>query len=190
MNPELPALKWDGYCWEGEIVLPSWRGFQTRRGPYAAMSSDDPSDGTSLIRFDTDGLGHVPPTEAQIATYRWLIEHEAEVASTVLNAVFVEYPRLSAEYIDAYDAEDAQIAAQRALPLERPEQLRLVMGLYAVFILPVAKDGVGYGGFEFGCVWEEEHGLGVLTHKARVVEVGHADTAFDGRRAQRDVTGA
>jgi hypothetical protein len=190
MNPDLPKLKWDGYCWEGEIVLSSWRGFQTRRGPYASVSSNDPSDGTCSIRFDTGNSGQVPPTEVQIAAYKWLIAHERKVTAAVLNVVFAEYPRFRAEYIDAYDAEDAQSAAQSAPPLTHPEQLRLVMGLYAVFVLPIAKDGVGYVGFEYGCVWEEEHGLGVMTHKARVVEIGAADTAFNDHIAQRDAAGA
>jgi hypothetical protein len=186
MNPELPPLEWDDYCWEAEIVLPSWRRFQTRRGAYASVSSPDPSDGSTRIRFDTDGAGRVPPTEAQIAAYRWLIQHEAEVAAAVLNAIFAEYPRFRAEYIGDYDDEDAQAAQQSAPPLDRAEQLKELIGLYAVFILPLPKDGVGYTGFEFGCVWEEEHGLGVLVHKNRVVEIGHADTAFDGNRAEED----
>jgi hypothetical protein len=188
VNADLPALTWDSYCWQGEIVLPSWRGFQSRRGPYAAVSSDDPSDGSATLRFDTDGAGRVPPTAAQVAAYRWLVEREAEVAGAVLNAIFTQYPRFREEYIEAYDGEDAQAAAQEAPPLERPEQLKVLMGLYAVTVLPLPKDGVGYVGFEFGCVWES-HGLGVLTHKNRVVEIGQADTAFDGNRAEEDSYG-
>jgi hypothetical protein len=188
VNPELPPLEWDGYCWEGEIVIPSWRGFQTRRGRYAALSSPAPSDGTVLLRFDTGDAGRAPPNEAQIAAFRWLTERESEVTSSVLQAIFAEYPDFRWEYIDAYDGEDAQWAAQLAPPLERPEQLRSVMGPYGVFILAIAKEGVAYVGFEFGCVWEEEHGLGVLTHKSRVVEVGPASTSFDGRHALRDAS--
>lgn len=188
MNPELPLLVWDGYCWEREVVLPSWRGFQTRRGPYAAVNSDEPSDGTIRVRFDTNGAGQVPPTATQVAAYRWLVDHEAEVVSAVLDAVFAEYPRFREEYIDAYDGEGAQLAAQTAPPLDRPELLKHVMGPYASFVLRVARDGVGYVGFELGCVWEG-HGLGILTHKNRVVEIGQAPTAFDGHRAQEDAAG-
>lgn len=34
-----------------------------------------------------------------------------------------------------------------------------------------------YIGYEFGCEWEEEHGLGVLMHGTKVIEVGFAETA-------------
>ena len=186
MNAELPPLKWDGYCWEGEIVLASWRGFQTRRGLYAGISSERPSDGSARVRFDTGDAERVPPTVAQIAAFQWLVEHETEVTAAILNAVFAQYPVFRTEYIDCYEAEDAQIAAQNALPLERPEQLRMVMGLSGVFVLPVVKDSLGYVGFELRCVWEEEHGLGVMTHKDRVIDIGGAYSAFVPHRARED----
>lgn len=31
--PPFPSLTWDGYSWAGGIRLPSWAGFQPRRGP-------------------------------------------------------------------------------------------------------------------------------------------------------------
>ena len=41
------------------------------------------------------------------------------------------------------------------------------------------KDNFAYIGFEFGCEWDEEHGLGVMMHKDSVVVIGQADTSFD-----------
>jgi hypothetical protein len=184
VTPELPPLKWDGYSWEGEVVLPSWRAFHTPRGRAVRAKNHGPSEGTVRIRFKA--AGNEPPAESQTAAYRWLLDHEAESTSAVLSAAFAEYPRYREEFIDAYDDEDAQSAAQQAPPLERAEELSALMEPYCVFVLPVEKDGVAYVGFEFKCVWEAEHGLGVLTHKGRVVEVGHAPTAFDARLARKD----
>ena len=48
------------------------------------------------------------------------------------------------------------------------------------------KDGLPCFGYEFGCTWDGEHGLGVLMHGKRVVEVGGADTAFTLWIAKRD----
>lgn len=45
--------------------------------------------------------------------------------------------------------------------------------------LAISKDGFAYVGFELGCSWDEEHGLGVLTHKDHVVKIGEAETAFE-----------
>jgi len=56
--------------------------------------------------------------------------------------------------------------------------LRQLIGLYAVNVHQVVKNDLPYLGFEFGCAWDEEHGLGVLMHGMRAVEVGEGDTAI------------
>jgi hypothetical protein len=60
------------------------------------------------------------------------------------------------------------------------------VGLYAVNIHQLDNDGVPYVGYEFGCEWDEEHGLGVLMHGTRLIEVGFADTAILLWIAERD----
>jgi hypothetical protein len=61
-----------------------------------------------------------------------------------------------------------------------------LIGLSSVHVLSVAKDGIAYIGFEFGCTWDGEHGLGVMTHRDRVIEVGGADTSFLAWIAEQD----
>jgi hypothetical protein len=73
--------------------------------------------------------------------------------------------------------------------LQNPSDLKPLMGLSTVHIGDVEKDGFAYIGFEFGCNWEEEHGLGVMTHKDRIIEVGDAETAFDAWRLRRGEIG-
>jgi hypothetical protein len=51
--------------------------------------------------------------------------------------------------------------------------LRLVQLHIPVF----AHGGISPVGFEFDCDWSCEHGVGVLTHRGRVVDVGAADVA-------------
>ena len=48
----------------------------------------------------------------------------------------------------------------------------------AVNVHPIQHQGLPYAGFEFGCTWDDEHGLGVLMHGTRVVKIGGADTAI------------
>jgi hypothetical protein len=70
------------------------------------------------------------------------------------------------------------------------EDLRPLIGLHSVNVHPLKKNGMPYLGFEFGCTWDEEHGLGVLTHGTRVVEVGGADTAILLWLAEKDAKSA
>ena len=85
-------------------------------------------------------------------------------------------------------------------PVADAGDFRRLTGLHAVHVHQVAlralndelADGVPYVGFEFGCTWDDEHGLGILMHGQRAVEIGGADTAFllwiaeqDAERPQR-----
>jgi hypothetical protein len=181
--PPFPSLKWDGYCWGHRIVLPAWTGFQARQGGYGSVSSPKPSTGAARLRVQSPGkkAGPKPPSAEQAAAYRYLLGHEEAVRDAVLRANFAAYPGWKAD-IDFGDEADASMP-----DIDRPEQLKHLVGLFAVHLLKVAKGGAAYVGFEFGCTWDEEHGLGALTHRRRVVEVGQADVAFTEWAARRDL---
>ena len=174
--PPFPTLTFDDYCWVGSVRLRTWAGFQTRRGPYASVSSPEASDGTVKLYVHCDGDGPVPPSAEQSAAFAYLIQDEKIVTDSVLTAIFERYPQFREEALDAYDDSEASLALFPEI--SRPEQLRPLIGLSIVHVLGDAKDGRSYVGFEFGCVWEREHGLGVMTHGDRVLAVGAAETSF------------
>ncbi len=182
--PPFPRLGWDDGFWVGEITLPSWVDFQTRRGGYNSVSSAHPSDGSvQLVVVPSDEKSQTPPTVEQVAAFRHLLDHEASVAASVLRALFDRYPEEKKAYDEDYDEEDDV----QALPvIQNPGELHTLIGLSIVHVLSVVKDGVAYVGFEFGCVWDREHGAGVMTHLGRVTALGQADTAFVAWIARRD----
>lgn len=76
---------------------------------------------------------------------------------------------------------------EEALPADlTPARLRDVVSLQTVSVLPVERDSIAYVGFILECAWEEEHGLGVLTHLDRVATVGDSDDADTEWVARRD----
>jgi hypothetical protein len=187
-SPPFPPLRWHHETWTCDLILPEWAGFQTRGGPYDAVSSPAPSDGTFRLRVTVAGSDRLAPTTEQANAFQYLREHGLAIRDAILANVFAQYPQFREEYLDALDEEDEDFPeiAAAVLVLDRPDQLAGLMGLGNVFLLTEARDGVGYVGFEFGCEWESEHGLGVLTHRARIIDVGQAPTAFDGRAAEAD----
>jgi hypothetical protein len=83
------------------------------------------------------------------------------------------YPSLQEQY--GYDDEDAE----RHMPTVHDDAaFRNLIGLHSVFIHPLQRNGLPYLGFEFGCTWDDEHGLGFMMHGDRVVDCGGADSAF------------
>jgi len=179
-----PSLVWDEFFWTSTTILPAWRGFQCRLGPYGSRKSKKPSDGTTPLAITTPRKdSQSPPSPEQAAAYRYFTAHQEAIRDSILEAVFDEYPGYRAAYYADYDLDESDTT----LPaLDRPEQLRNLIGLSNVLIHSVEREGVAYVGYEFGCAWEEEHGLGAMTHRNRVVKVGGADVSILAWIAERD----
>ncbi|MFO0966328.1 MAG: hypothetical protein U0793_12195 [Gemmataceae bacterium] len=169
-TPPFPPLKWDGYFWTARIVLNSWRGFQSRLGAYASQTSSNESDGTARLSIEPPGAKQTPPSPEQANAFRYLLENEAAIRDAIVAAVFEEYPALRQRSL-----EDGFVAEDDMPVLERVDELKAHIGLSTIHVLRVAKDGVAYVGLEFGCSWDEEHGLGLMTHRDRLVELPDMD---------------
>jgi hypothetical protein len=173
--PPLPTLKWDDYSWVTSIMLPSWEGFQSRQGPYNSIDELITSDGSITLMLHTPDNEPSTLSIEQVVAYQHLIEHQEYIRDSLLQAIFAEYPTWQEEYALDFSAEEAE----EVMPhIQSPEQLKDLIGLSIVHIHTDAKDGIAYVGYEFGCNWEEEHGLGAMTHAGRVVDIGGADTAI------------
>ncbi|HET7543890.1 MAG TPA: hypothetical protein VFK05_28660 [Polyangiaceae bacterium] len=70
--------------------------------------------------------------------------------------------------------------------VQRAEEFHSLLGVHTIYVHQIQHAGLPYVGFAFGCTWDIEHGLGVLMHGSRVVEIGGEDTAFTGWRAEQD----
>jgi len=178
--PPFPPLVWDGSAWGGRIPLNSWKGFQTRLGAYESVSADTPSDGIVCVCVEpaepppTETSRKQPPSATQADANRDFVDCERAIHDRIVQAVVEFYNSVVDTYIE-YRVPDLPPA------LDSPDQLRGLIGLNFVHVLAEEKDGVCYIGCQFGCEWDEEHGLGVMTHGGDVVEVG----ASTGRSALR-----
>lgn len=168
-------LKWGGLFWEGKTVLPSWAGFLERLGAYASECSPEPSTGEAHVslRSPDDSIPS-PPNKAQVKAFCYVRDNDKEIQKKVLKAIFDVYPKWRTNCRDFLGEElDKQMPV-----LNSPTDLKRLIGLSTVHILDTEKNGMAYVGFEFGCTWEEEHGLGVMTIGDQVVDVGSAEEAF------------
>jgi len=159
--------------WIARVVLASWKGFQSRRGPYGTRNRSEASDGSVEISLAPVRKSADPPSEAEAAAVSWVIENEASISQALLRSLFKEYRSLQELYGYAGN-EKATLMPD----VDSIDDLRPLMGLHQIYVHREQKDGVPYSGFLFGCTWEPEHALGILMHGSRTVEIGWADTAF------------
>ena len=166
---DLTEISWDGHDWTGTFVLRSWRGFQTRKGSYGSMRSKDPSDGTVSLVL----RGAEQPTAREEKAVLWLMQNEGAVQKSMLEHLKQIYPALREQYNYGEGDPDCYMP-----DVGDEHDFRGLIGLHSVFIHPLQREGLPYLGFEFGCTWDNEHGLGFMMHGDRVVDCGGADTSF------------
>jgi hypothetical protein len=167
-----PLFERGEFDWESEIVLPSWSGYRSCGGAYGAQDSDVPSGGRVHVCAAPldDGL---PVGQEQLAACQYLLENDAAVHEAIVGAILEKYP----EFFDIF-SEDAEERGIRLPEQMTAEELKQHIGIAYIHLHPVEKDGVGYVGVEFGCSWDDEHGLGVMLHRTAVVDIGGADTSI------------
>jgi hypothetical protein len=191
--PPFPRLVWEDPFWIGRATLASWQAFQPAYESDATLRRRQKAAGPARLtvvlpdQLTDEGVRAVPSPE-QAAAYGYLVGHESAVHAAVLRAVLRAYPEIreSIEFWPDDEAEEEAIRNKLAPQVRRPAELASLIGLREVHVLPAVRSRVAYLGFEFDCTWDGEHGLGVLTHKGRVVEVGGGDTAFDNDAADAD----
>ena len=136
----------------GSVKLSAWAGFQSRQGDYASKDSDEPSDGTVKIDIGGDVAGENLIKEEHINAYKYLVENQTRIKEEIIRSLVKERPEVS-----------------------NPEELKNLIGLSSIHLLNVKKDKTAYVGYELGCEWDDEHGLGVMTYKDRIIKIGGAD---------------
>lgn len=161
-----------GFFWVSRARLAAWAGFLDRSGAYGGPGKNVLSDGTVEIVFAPEGRDNAPLRKDELLLVEWVIDNERDLAQAALAAIFDEYPRLQARYGDS-DEELAELMPD----ISSVDDLKRLIGLYAINVHQISKDGLPYAGFEFGCTWDDGHGLGVLMHGSRVVRIGGSDTA-------------
>ncbi|GAA4728514.1 DUF6985 domain-containing protein [Flavisolibacter ginsenosidimutans] len=168
-------------CLEGTVHLPAWEGFQSRKGPYNSVDANELSDGTIALTVGeyTSANESLSVSEEQVAAYNYLVDEQSSIREAILNALLPAYQRMQPEY--GYEDGDDIMPNVTATA-----QFTALIGLSTVHILDVHKEGIAYTGYEFGCTWDDEHGLGVMMHKDRVIEIDAADTSFDTWIAEKD----
>jgi hypothetical protein len=148
-------------------------GYLDRSGAYGSAGGVSSSDGVVEVVFAPEGRDNSPLTEQELGLVQLFLDNEPKMSAAVKTAVFERYEALRELY--GYTAEEQ---AEFMPDLAGPEDLRRLIGLHSVHVHQISHGAAPYVGFEFGCTWDDEHGLGVLMHGERCVEMGGADHAF------------
>lgn len=189
--PPMPELKFDRYFWYGQLKQDYWIDCVTRVDLYNGKHSHDGS-----IILQVDPL-KTPPSPEQIQAYEYFVGNPDAIYRNLMQAVFEIYPQERESFREGYGwSEDLDEDEKEEFEddygifvpeLELPDDLKKIICLRILHIGSEARDGYSYTGLEFDCNWEEEHGLGVLMHKDKVIKIGFAEVSFGSSGEQEAV---
>jgi hypothetical protein len=152
--------------WSFPFHLQAFEEFRDASGAYSSLSDFGKSNGIVKIEILDDEGEYTNPLPEQIMAINYLITHQNDIAIALLEALAVEYSNLKSIY-----GED-ETYLPNCITLE---DYKKIFGIGGLFIHQEHKDGIAYIGFECGCIWDEEHGLGFMTHKNEVISIGSAE---------------
>ena len=172
----LPKLKWSEYEWRGQTTLPAGRGFHTKFPSNFPIRSKKPSTGKVKLTVSTPDEQKVPPSPAQIRAFDYLVEHQQEVRDIILKAVMKAYPKKLAPWFVSGEP-IPEVLAHLPKKFARPDELKPHTYLATVYVLKQEKSGMAYIGYGLEATWEVEHGLGIVMHGNRILDIGDEEVA-------------
>lgn len=155
--------------WQTDVQFPAW--------------SDFTQGNITELTFAPEGRDETPMSADEVALAIWVQDNHEQQKPLLLNALLEAYPDFRRQYFEDYDIEENEDDLPTITSIDG---LKKVIALEEINVHQISNDGVPYVGYQFSCSWDEEHGLGILMHNKRVVEIGGADTAFTLWIAERD----
>lgn len=156
-----PLSSYDSGLLKGSDFFSAWKGFR---------ADGDASSGEIPIFVYLDNEEERKPSAAQINAYRYLKENESAVTESLLLGLFADYPQIRA----VYDIDPEYIPV-----IERAEDFRRLIKPINIHINSESEDGYACIGFEFDCLWDIEHGLGVMMHRTEYIGCNDAEAAWN-----------
>jgi len=179
---EIPNIKLIEDRLEGTVLLPIWKTFQSIQGADDKLNTRKSLNEIFPISIGGDMVIGIPPiTTEHINAYNYLITESGQIRDSILTNLIANYKKLQADY--GYDEDDAK----EIMPnIENVKDFKKLIGLSQIHLMNVNKDGFAYVGYEFDCTWDNEHRLGFMTHKYRIIDFGGAETSFLTWVAEKD----
>ena len=162
-NKTFPNFFFDECFWCTNADLKSW----------ASLVDGENTD--FKIVFAPEGRDDESLKNEEKESIQWFIENEKEVFNSIIDRLFLEYPKIREIQKDIIDPE----SFDKDLPIiNSKSELTELLVLSDINIHQISKDSKPFIGIILECPWDEEHGIGLLMHGNNILEIGGADTAI------------
>ena len=152
---------------EARIVLEAWDGYLYKH----RENGKEITDGKITLNFDYYNGNNPQGYRAEINAYNHLLKNQYEIRDGIIRTLREKFDWLKATY--DWD-QDNEITPETIADFDFK---RFIGPLYVNFV-DESKDDISYLEWHFQCEWDEEHGLAVITHETRVIDLDRGETDF------------
>ena len=120
------------------------------------------------------GENEIPPYPEQVKAFEYFVANEKEITKLTLEKMASWFT----EYHGCY-WQDSGASQQLIEHAGTFNGIQETIRVGSVYFNNKSTDGYAYVGITFDCPWEIEHGVGILLHKNRIVDIGGNDMAYN-----------
>ena len=149
------SLRWDDFQWIGDFEFPPF------------------TNDIIEINVGAEDEEVCEPHEEQIKALTALLHDSKVIYQEVLNSIFKYYIRIRPQYEAA-----GQDCIENMPVLENSSQLESMITLNHITISWPYEKADAQIGLSYSCIWDVEHGLGLVLTSNKITDVGSADCAI------------
>ena len=164
----IPNLELKNGIWRGRIELESWNRFFG-------------CDKCFELNIGGDEKTEFVENKHKMA-YEYVVSNQKKLLERVLSKLLVDYKDLQNAY--GYEEDELAELMPEVININDFGELLLPKRVYS---LNVEMENMSYFGFHFECNWDDEHGIGVMMHKDRIIKMGNSECAFLTWIARQDI---
>jgi hypothetical protein len=186
-HPVFGSIEYASDQWEGQVRVPFFAAYDHPPLDDSAWSRQLHAQKKELLNEglfdlviqDEAGTG---PTQAQERAFAHFQENQDAICAAVVAAIFPYYQKEYENREVPTSGYWKRVMEARFPAIEGVEGLKRLIRFGTLYVLEPESRAKGNDwsqlGFAFSCTWDEEHYLGVLFHRDKVVRVGSSDVAW------------
>ncbi len=145
---------------EARIVLEAWDRYLYKH----RENGKEITDGKIRLNFDYYNGNNPEDCQAEINAYNHLLKNQYEIRDSIIRTLREKFDWLKETY--DWDQDDDITPETKA-----DFDFKRFIGPLSVSFVEESKDDIAYLEWHFQCQWDPEHGLAVITHQERVIDL-------------------
>jgi hypothetical protein len=152
---------------EARIILEAWDGYLYKH----RENGKEITDGKVLLYFDCYRGNNAEDCRAEINAYNHLLKNQSEIRDSIIRSLIEKFDWLKETY--DWDQDD-EPDVPNIPPIDF--DFKPFIGPLSVSFVDESKNDIAYLEWHFQCEWDPEHGLAVITHEDKVIDLDRGET--------------